>query len=447
MSDQPNILLIMADQMAPQVLPTYGHPLVKAPHIDALAQGGTVFENAYSNFPLCVPARFSMLAGRYANAVGAWDNAITDIYPSNFAWTPDWTQGDRPTGISMRGVVEGGQCKRSLQIDYDDEVEFFGLQGLFDLARYKKEKPFFLTISFTHPHSPFVTTDKYWDLYDHGDIDMPDVPAIPVDELDAFSRWLYYAHARDRHTVTDEHVRTARHAYYGMCSYVDDKVGRIMDTLKQTGLDDNTVVIFTADHGEMLGERGMWYKQAFFERSTRVPMIIRDPRNTSKAARSDSLCSLVDLLPTMMDVANGPGKLDGNSLTPLMRGDTSGWDNTVISEYTGEGTCAPVRMLRKDNLKLIYTHGQDDMLFDLAEDPLELNNIASTHPDTAELKAELLSDWDPERVGELAQESQRERLFIQEATGGEPHWAYQSRVGDENRYVRNAGAVQTKGKA
>lgn len=495
MSDQPNILLIMADQMAPQVLPTYGHPLVKAPHIDALAQGGTVFENAYSNFPLCVPARFSMLAGRYANAVGAWDNAIempagvptmahylrsvgyhtalcgkmhfigpdqlhgfderltTDIYPSNFAWTPDWTQGDRPTGISMRGVVEGGQCKRSLQIDYDDEVEFFGLQGLFDLARYKKEKPFFLTISFTHPHSPFVTTDKYWDLYDHGDIDMPDVPAIPVDELDAFSRWLYYAHARDRHTVTDEHVRTARHAYYGMCSYVDDKVGRIMDTLKQTGLDDNTVVIFTADHGEMLGERGMWYKQAFFERSTRVPMIIRDPRNTSKAARSDSLCSLVDLLPTMMDVAidgkpiDGPGKLDGNSLTPLMRGDTSGWDNTVISEYTGEGTCAPVRMLRKDNLKLIYTHGQDDMLFDLAEDPLELNNIASTHPDTAELKAELLSDWDPERVGELAQESQRERLFIQEATGGEPHWAYQSRVGDENRYVRNAGAVQTKGKA
>jgi len=384
------------------------------------------------------------------------ERLTTDIYPSNFAWTPDWSEGDRPTGISMRGVVEAGRCKRSLQIDYDDEVEFNGIQGLFDLARYRRDQPFFLTISFTHPHSPFVTTDKYWDLYEHADIDMPKVPAIELDELDAFSRWLYYAHARDRHSVNDEHVRTARHAYYGMTSYIDDKLGRIVQTLEETGLRDDTIIIFTADHGEMLGERGMWYKQAMFENSSRVPLVVVNPHGSSRP-RSSALVSLVDLLPTMMDIAgdepfvDSPGKLDGNSLIPLMQpGKDARWDNAVISEYTGEGTCAPVRMLRRDQFKLIYTHGEADLLFDLAADPLELNNLGAS-PEFADqiasMKAELLSDWNPDEIAKLARQSQQERLFIQNATDGEPNWAYIARQRDDERYVRNAGAVQTKGKA
>lgn len=494
---RPNILFIMADQLAPQFLPMYGHPLVQTPHLSALANRGTVFENAYSNFPLCVPSRASMLAGRYANAIGCWDNAMempaavptmahylrsvgyhsvlcgkmhfigpdqlhgfnerltTDIYPSNFAWTPDWTQGDRPTGISMRGVVEAGKCKRSLQIDYDDEVEFNGIQGIFDLARYHREQPFFLTISFTHPHSPFVTTDKYWDLYDHDAIDMPGVGAIELEKLDAFSRWLYYAHARDRHTVTEEHVRTARHAYYGMVSYIDDKVGRIMQTLKDADLFDNTVVIFSADHGEMLGERGMWYKQAMFENSSRVPMIIADP-NHETVDRNTRNVSLVDLLPTMMDIAcdgNVPtpaSSLDGDSLVPLLKSRNSEWNNAVISEYTGEGTCAPIRMLRRDDYKFVYTHGQQSQLYDLSNDPLELSNLVDDpqHSNRATaMKEELLTDWNPEHIEQAARNSQRERLFIQDSTGGEPNWAYVARLRDDARYVRNAGAVQTKGKA
>ncbi len=494
---QPNILLIMADQLAPQFLPMYGHPLVQTPHLSALSEQGTVFENAYSNFPLCVPSRASMLAGRLANAIGSWDNAIelpasvptmahylrsvgyysvlcgkmhfigpdqvhgfnerltTDIYPSNFAWTPDWSEGDRPTGISMRGVVEAGVCKRSLQIDYDDEVEFNGIQGIFDLARYRKDEPFFLTISFTHPHSPFVTTQKYWDLYDHDAIDMPKVDAIELDQLDAFSRWLYYAHARDRHTVTAEHVRTARHAYYGMTSYIDDKVGRIMQTLNDAGLADDTIVIFTADHGEMMGERGMWYKQAMFENSCRVPMIVVDPRRRGNATSASNV-SLVDLLPTMMDLAcdgQAPepvSPLDGRSLVPLMNESNAPWDNAVLSEYTGEGTCAPVRMLRRDSYKLIYTHTENSQLYDLATDPLELTNLAddSAHATRlANMTAELLDGWDPDDIARRATQSQRERSFIQNATGGEPNWAYVSRVRDNERYVRNAGAVQTKGKA
>jgi choline-sulfatase len=495
----PNILVIQADQMTPGVLPAYGHPLVKTPHIDALAADGVVFEHMYSNFPLCVPSRASMLSGRLAHNIASWDNATempatiptlahhlrgagyhtvlcgkmhfigpdqvhgfderitTDIYPANFAWTPDWVVGERyrPTGINPQGIVEAGTCVRSLQMDYDDEVENTGVQKIYDLARFNTDKPFMMWISFTHPHSPFVTTQKYWDLYDHDDIDMPKVPPIPVDELDEMSRWLYYAHAQDLLTIKDEHVRNARHAYYGMTSYIDDKVGRLMETLKAVGLADDTVVVFTSDHGEMLGERGKWFKQYFYEGSVGVPLIISHP-DTYKPGRVSELVSLVDLLPTFMDIATDgsppeqPGPLDGHSLTGLIQGDNSDWDNKVVSEYTGEGVIAPCRMVRRDNYKYIYTHGHPPLLFDLDNDPLELANLAGL-PDVAEIEqalaAETLEDWDPDEISALCIQSQKDRLFIQNTTGGEPNWAFLSRQGDAGRFVRNAGATQTKSKA
>ena len=266
----PNILVVQADQMTALALSLYGHTQVKTPHLERLAEYGTVFENAYCNFPLCVPSRMSMLAGRYANAISMWDNAIemsasvptlahylrdqdyhtvlcgkmhfigpdqvhgfneritTDIYPANFAWTPDWNSSAsaiaRPVSTCGRWWMPG-LCVRGLQIDYDEEVEFAGVQKLYDLARFNKDKPFLLWVSFTHPHSPFITTRRYWDRYDHDAIDMPAAPPFAVEQMDVMSRWLYYAHGGDLHHVTDEHVRNARHAYYGMCSYIDDKLG------------------------------------------------------------------------------------------------------------------------------------------------------------------------------------------------------------------------------
>ena len=497
--DAPNILVIQLDQMTPGALPPYGHPLVKAPHIAGLADEGVVFENAYCNFPLCVPSRMSMLAGRHTSAIGQWDNAIelpasvptlahylrtagyhtvlcgkmhfigpdqvhgfneritTDIYPANFAWTPDWIVGERyrPTGINPRAVVEAGVCARSLQIDYDDEVEHAGIQKIYDLARFNKESPFLLWVSFTHPHSPFVTTRKYWDLYDHNTIDIPKVGPIPVEEQDAMSRMLHYGHAQDLLTITDDHVRNARHAYYGMTSYMDDKVGRILATLEEIDLAENTVVVLTADHGEMLGERGGWFKQYFYEPSTGVPLIVRAP-GRYRPGRASELVSLVDLLPTFMDIAtNGDAPepaspLDGNSLTGLLNGGDSGWDNKVISEYTGEGVSAPCRMIRRDNYKFIYTHGHPPLLYDLDRDPLEIDNLAG-HPETAKIEArlaaEIMQDYDPEAVNEACIQSQKERLFIQKATDGIPSWAYIARTGDDARYVRNASAVGAKAAA
>ncbi|MEG2173665.1 MAG: choline-sulfatase [Desulfovibrionaceae bacterium] len=490
----PNILLIQADQLSANALPAYGHPTVKTPHLNQLAAESALFENAYCNFPLCAPSRMSMLAGRYATDMEVWDNAseaassqvtlmhylraagyhtclcgkmhfigpdqlhgyeeriTTDIYPSNYAWTPNWNtgEGDRPTGINLTGVTEAGTCQRSLQIDYDEEVAYFATRKIFDLARYEKS-PFFLTVSFTQPHSPFVARQEYWDLYENEQIDLPKVSAIPVEDMDAMSRWIYYAHAGDQIKPTDEEIRTARRAYYAMISSIDEKVGTLMRTLKECDLFENTIIVFTADHGEMLGERGQWYKQLFYEWAVRVPLLIRYPARFFPR-RVKECVSLVDLVPTLLDLISAPPAPEllepfrGQSLTPLLENGTCPhWSNTVISEYTGEGTCAPCRMVRQDSYKYIYTHGHDDILYNLAVDPLEICNIAHEKPQKcAELRALALKDWDPEDILKRILCSQQRRRFINRISGGEPTWAYKVLENDDLRYVRKAGAIQTK---
>lgn len=211
MAKPPNILFIMVDQLAASALPAYGHPLVDAPHMTALAEGGVVFESAYCNFPICAPSRFSLLSGRLASRIGAYDNAAefaaatptiahhlrlagyrtlvggkmhfvgpdqlhgfeerftTDIYPADFGWTPNWRDPDQRFEWfhSMVNVVEAGPCQRSLQIDFDDEVAFAATRKIFDLARDDDARPFFLMVSFSHPHDPYTATQPYWDRYDH----------------------------------------------------------------------------------------------------------------------------------------------------------------------------------------------------------------------------------------------------------------------------------------
>jgi choline-sulfatase len=510
MAKRPNILLLMADQLNPAFLPMYGNRIVQAPHLQALAARGTVFGQAYCNYPICAPSRYSMLSGRLPHALGAFDNASefsaatptlmhhlrqlgysttltgkmhfvgpdqlhgyesrlqTDIYPADFAWVPDWTQGPRnaPTGISMRAVIEAGTCQRSLQIDYDDETEFLAQQKLWDLARHGRDKPFFMTVSFSHPHSPFTAPQAHWDRYRHADIDMPAVGPLPLDELDQHSQWLYYSHGRDRYTVRPEHVHNARHAYYGMISYVDDKIGRLLDVLQRSGLAEDTLVVFTSDHGEMMGERGMWFKQCFFEGAVRVPLIVAGA-SWSGAARVEELASLVDLMPTLLEVASGGqaaepcGPLHGSSLVPLAAGDgadTSGAaPRHVISEYSDMGVCAPGRMVRQGPYKLIYTHGHPAQLYELTSDPHELRN-RSGEAALADIEGQLLrlllADWDPEQIHARVLRSQAERKLIHAvtSTGTKTHnWSWMARADDDRRYVRSGGdaegTVATKGRA
>ena len=493
---QPNILFVMADQLAAPALPVYGHKVVQAPHLSKLAESGVVFDSAYCNFPICAPSRASMLAGRLPHSIDSFDNAsefpaatptmahylrhagyrtilcgkmhfigpdqlhgfeerlTTDIYPADFGWTPDWLKGPdyRPTGVSMRAVVEAGPCVRSLQIDYDDEVEYHGVQKLYDLARAQEQRPFFMTMSFTHPHPPFVAPQEHWDRYRREDIDLPRVGEIAYEDLDPHSQWLYHAHAQDQHTVTEEHLRTVRHAYYAMTSYVDDKVGRIMKVLEETGLADDTVVIFGVDHGEMMGERGMWFKQTFYEWSARVPLIVSHPKRFAPR-RVAAHVSLVDLLPTFMDFALGGrpfepvDPIDGRSLVPLMDGTEPDGGRTAISEYSSEGVCAASRMVREGPWKYVYTRGLPPMLFNLDADPDELDDLASRpeHADAeARLHAKAIAGWDPEAIHARILASQKRRLFlagVANSSEAYPNWAYQPFSDASKRYIRGSGSA------
>jgi choline-sulfatase len=278
------------------------------------------------------------------------------------------------------------------------------------------------------------------------------VPEIPYPQLDEHSRWLHIAHAQNLYTVTPAHVRRARHAYYAMVSYVDEKIGSVLKALEDTGLADDTLVVFAADHGEMLGERGMWFKQCFFEWSARVPLMVALPGQAAQR-RVAAHVSLVDLLPTFMDVAR-PGMpfepvdaLDGASLMPLVTGAADGADRTVISEYSSEGVRAASRMVRDGPYKYIVTHGLAPMLFDLQADPDELHNLAGQAALAAvqtRLHARLVRDWDPPQVHQRILDSQRRRLFLDKVNGSSPlysNWAYQPFTDESQRFIRGSGAA------
>ena len=496
---QPNILLIQVDQLAANALSSYGNGTVKDPHISALAKDGVVFDNCYCNLPMCGPSRASMHTGRLPFSIGMYDNAsefhsdlptfchylrgmgyrselsgkmhfvgpdqlhgyekrhTTEIYPANYAWTVDWSKGRefRPTNLTMAPIIESGPAIRTMQMDYDDEVAFNGMQAIYDLARNDDDRPFQLTISFTSPHSPFVIGQEYWDRYNHEDIELPAVPPLAVSEMDHLSRNLHYCQARHKFNVTDEHRRNARHGYYGMIAYIDDKVGEIMDVLQKTGLAENTVVIFTSDHGEMMGERGMWYKQHFFEWASKVPFIVWAP-NRFKPARVHENISLIDMMPTFLDLA-ADGRFDnysapcqGTSLVAALNGNTSQLPDVAIAEFAADGSTGPSRMVRKGKWKLMWLEGKDTCLYDIEADPNEVNNLAGSAACAdieADLTTILFKDWDPHALYTEIRASQERRLAIHKTTQGEPNWVNIVRHDDNNRYVRNAGAADTKARA
>ena len=505
MEKQLNVLHIMADQLTATALSAYGNSVCKTPHIDSLAARGTLFENFYCNFPLCAPSRASMLTGRQASRLGVFDNACdfpsqaptlpyylsalgyhtvlsgkmhfigadqlhgyqerltTDIYPSDFGWTPDWKKSIpvASTGVSLRSVVEAGTCKRSLQLDFDDDVAAKSVQWIYDYGRKAGAKPFFHTVSMTHPHNPYVTTQPYWDLYKHEDVDMPRVGRIAYKDLDAHSQRLFKAYKFGEYTITDEDVRRSRHAYYGMTSYIDHQVGRLLGALRDMDLEKNTAVIFHSDHGDMLGERGLWYKWMHFEGACRIPMIVAMPG--AKASRVKAPSSLLDFLPTVVEIASSGDKkvepvvpLEGVSLMPAVKGAELPYDRPVYAEMNADGTYSPSFMVRKGDWKIVACEGDPTMLFDLRNDPDEMKNLAGK-PDTAKIEAELTalvnSNWSPAALKTEMQESSKRRLFVQAArdASGAPAWDYEPRKDASKQFVRGggdaAGATATKGRA
>ncbi len=495
---RPNILFFMVDQLTAFALKAYGGTVCKTPNLDRLAQQGVVFENAYCTYPLCAPSRFSMMSGRLPSRIGAYDNGAefaastptfahylrlldyytcisgkmhfvgpdqyhgfeerltTEIYPSDFSWTPvagykDPTVDDErryTAGVStIDTVLDAGPMARTMQIDYDEDVVHFAVQELYARRRSDDRRPFFMMVSLTHPHDPYVTTQEYWDRYSAQEIDPPRVGFVPLDQRDPHSRALYYHFGQDKTEITEEHCLRARRGYYGMISYVDDLLGRLQAALRATGYAGNTIVLFASDHGDMMGERGMWFKKTLFEPAIRVPLIISVPGRA--AGRVAAPVTLMDIFPTLVDLAGAPSsaiqtQLDGRSLAPALEGGTV--TGPVLVEHIDGGTEAPRVMVRDGDMKLVMSRAYPDQLYDLGNDPDEMTNLAGT-PEAAEvearLKAIVAGTWDLDRMAEEVYRDQTARKLVDNALAKGRHepWEFVPRGTSQNeKYVRRGDA-------
>jgi len=491
----PNILFIQVDQMSASTLGAYGDPVCHAPVLDSIAENGVVFENAYCNFPLCAPSRFSMASGQLCSAIGAYDNAAeffaeiptyahylrtlgyqtslsgkmhfigpdqyhgfekrhtADLYPADFSWVPNWgNEGKRDTN-DARSVTISGLCERSKQIDFDDEVADKAMKAIQTIAdehsEGKDQRPFFMQISFTHPHEPYLCQQEYWDLYKEVVIPEPTVGSMPEEQHDVHSRRLLADFGMLNVPFKKEDVERARRAYYGSISFIDSKIGKIVDLLKRTGLDKSTALVFTSDHGDMLGERGMWFKKHFYEKSLRIPLMIQAP--WIKPNRINELVSLVDLLPTFNGLATGEqwhddgGTLEGLDLTSILDQDASTMNRAVYAEYLAEATTAPIFMIRRGYLKYVFSEHDPELLFDLEKDPDELNNVATDdryHREIEQFRSEVQGKWDSAALSQKILESQKGRLLIRESVkqGNEVRWNHDEEPGQEVPWYRGVGS-------
>ena len=496
---KPNILLVMVDQLTSFVLNSYGGTICQTPNIDALAARGTVFENAYCPYPLCAPSRFGMMSGRLPSSIGAYDNGAefpaaiptfahylrlhgyytciagkmhfvgpdqyhgyeerltTEIYPADMSWTPtpDFRgfnkdeEREYTFGVSTIDTVkDAGPVARSMQIDYDEDVIHHAIRELYTRARSEDTRPFMMTVSLTQPHDPYVTTREFWNLYSDNTIDPPRVPYIPVEQRDAHSQSLYYHYGQDKCELSDKDYRNARRGYYGMISFIDNLFGRLTCALNESGFAENTVVMFSSDHGDMIGERGMWFKKTLYNPAIQVPMIIAHPDYA--AGRVATPVSLLDVFPTLLDIAKiAPNQItthyDGRSLVPALQGKKL--EGPVLAEHIDGGTEAPRVCVREGDFKLVLSRAYPTQLFNLADDPLELKNLAGeNHPEESRLIEIAETTWPLDTLLDDIIRSQTERKLVDSAlsVGRAEPWDFAPRALQQNtNYVRRGDAFPT----
>ncbi|WP_193170202.1 choline-sulfatase [Nisaea nitritireducens] len=488
MTKQPNILILMVDQLNGTLFPDGPADFLHAPALKALAARSARFRNSYTGSPLCAPGRAAFMSGRLPSRTGVYDNAAeftsdiptyahhlrragyytclsgkmhfvgpdqlhgfeerltTDIYPADFGWTPDYRKpGERIDWWyhNLGSVTGAGVAEISNQMEYDDEVAFNAEQKLYQLSRGSDERPWCLTVSFTHPHDPYVARRKFWDLYEDCPELEPRVGAVPFEDQDAHSQRLYLANDYKNFDITTEDVRRSRQAYYANISYLDDKIATLLDTLKRCRMDEDTVVVFCSDHGDMLGERGLWFKMSFFEGSARVPMMIAGPGIEGRTVTAP--VSTIDITPTLADIAGvdlsevAPWT-DGESLKPLIEGGER--TSPVLIEYAAEGSYAPLISIRRGRFKFNHCELDPPQLFDLEADPDELTNLATdpAHAETlAAFEAEMRERWDMARFDREVRDSQARRWVVYEAlrNGSYYPWDFQPLQKASERYMRN----------
>ena len=444
-NQRPNLLYIHSDQHNPYVTGCYDDPLVQTPHLDQLAAEGIVFENVYCPSPICVPSRMSMLSGKYPYENNVWTNShILDSAIPTFAHAmgaagynpvligrmhavgPDQLHGyterlvgdHGPNHPGGRGVDHGelsgtaGPARVSLEKSgsgqsayqvHDEDVTAATVDYLNRLGVQKRSgllnEPFSISVGFMLPHQPFVARKEDYAIYE-GRMSMPKNPEPFSDKLHPYFQW--WREKCGIKEVTDDEIRRARTAYWALVTRMDIMIGEILTALRQNELDRNTVILYSSDHGEQVGEHGLWWKQTFYEHSVKVPAILSWRGNLPEGVRCERIVSALDLNATMLDALDAlplPNSR-GRSVLPLFRNDRIDWEDIAFSEYCTVDGCYH-RMIRRDEWKLNYYHGQPSQLFNLKEDPNELNDSANDprcQDILMELTDNVLEGWEPEEI-------------------------------------------------
>ena len=483
---KPNILIFMVDQLNGTLFPDGPADWLHAPNLKKLAARSTRFQNAYTASPLCAPGRASFMSGQLPSDTGVYDNAAefasslptyahhlrragyqttlsgkmhfvgpdqlhgfeerltTDVYPPDFGWTPDYRKpGERIDWWyhNMGSVTGAGVAEITNQLEYDDEVAYHATRKIYDLARGKDDRPWCLTVSFTHPHDPYVARKKYWDLYADCAHLLPEVPALPYEDQDTHSKRIFDANDWRSFDISEEDIQRSRRAYFANISYIDDKIGEVMTALE--GTRQEAIILFVSDHGDMLGERGLWFKMSFFEGSARVPLMVSAPDMAPDLVTTP--VSNIDVCPTLCDLAGISMEevaqwTTGESLVGLGKGETR--TTPVAMEYAAEASYAPMVSLRDGQWKFSQCRLDADQLFNLDADPHELRNLAQD-PDYQDVvqsfQDKVRARWDLDRFDAEVRASQARRWVVYEALreGGYYPWDHQPLQKASERYMRN----------
>jgi choline-sulfatase len=463
MSEPTNLIFIMSDEHNKRVLGSYGHPMIRTPNLDALAARGTRFTSAYTNCPICVPARAAFATGQYVHKIRYWDNAIA--YDGKI---PTWghrlmAQGHHVTSIGKLHYLDSDAQRNG----FDEEIlplhivngvgDLLGLireelprrpgsanlgpeagRGESEYTKYDRSiadetvkwlkqkapalqaKPWALYVGFVSPHFPLIAPPQFYDLYPEDAVPWPDMyekdqrPRHPF--TDAMRKCLCYDDAFDAAMV-----RRAIAAYFGLTSFLDDNVGRILRALEETGLMNNTRVVYSSDHGDNLGTRGMWGKSTMYEESAGIPMIMAGP-GVPESSVCDTPVTLADGFPTFIHALGAKShpedaKLPGTSLIDIAQGLVP--PRTVLSEYHAAGAVCGAYMIRHGQWKYIHYATLPPMLFDLAADPYERKDLGRDpqyRSVIAECERALRKVVDPEAADRLARADQKAMI---EKFGGE----------------------------
>jgi len=419
----PNILFIISDEHNAGVTGCYGNSLVRTPHLDGLAAGGATFDCAYTNSPLCVPSRMTFTAGKYISRTGAWSNSCWlpgDDYPSlpRFMTAAGYDSllcGKMHYDRTRRyGFAEiGGNMNRSLKtgrggrraaddasintrsrdqrfaafhpgdggvLPHDRKVTAGALEFL--AKRKRSDGPFFLALGYLAPHFPLIVPERYWDHY-KGKVPMPRLPAGHV-----ASQPLNYHQLRRGFGVVETDpklVRKGRELYYGLTEWLDAEIGKVLAALAKSDVADNTVVVYTSDHGENMGEHQLWWKNCMYDHAARIPLITHCPERWKGGQRRRSVCSMVDVVQTLGELgqASLPDDWNGDSLCGVLDDPKAEWKDTAVSEYYAHNIASGFAMLRAGDWKYVYhtppdaQHPAERELYNMTNDPGEFTNLAA----------------------------------------------------------------------